>query len=177
MQEKTTDFHGKLGIFLPFYLITPPKTFSWKPWPSALPESFAFATFLPRRCLAVGTDDLAELASHGRTLGRSLRNQISRRGEAPEPQGPCSRPLPQRHPRAGLEPGPPGSPLGMASCLPAAPEGQRGPGSAVSQALRLPLIHFTLSILIGSALSPVPPLAALPPAGCCTAGQPSLHAA
>lgn len=31
MQEKPTDFHGKLGIFLPFYLITPPKRFRGNP--------------------------------------------------------------------------------------------------------------------------------------------------
>lgn len=45
------------------------------------------------------------------------------------------------------------------------PKGQGGLGSAVSQPLRLPLIHFTLSILIGSALSPAspPPSYALPP--------------
>lgn len=80
-------------------------------------------------------------------------------------------------PPAGLQPGSPGSPPGIASCLQAAPKGQRGLGSAVSQPLRLPLIHFTLSILIGSALSPAPPAPshALPPAGCCTAGQPGLQ--
>lgn len=113
--------------------------------------------------------------NRGSGAGARLRKQsIPCRGEALKPEAPLAAP----GPRAGSEPASPGTPRGIASCLPAAPEGQPGLGSAVSQPLRLPLIHFTLSVLIGSALSPAPPSShALPPAGCCTAGQPGPHAA
>lgn len=125
------------------------------------------------------------LAAAGRAGARAASgtggSQISYRGAALQGAGspwPSPAPLVSPGPQAGSEPGSPGTPGGIASCLQAAPEGQPGLGSAVSQPLRLPLIHFTLSILIGSALSPAPPPShALPPAGCCTTGQPGLHAA
>jgi len=54
-------------------------------------------------------------------------------------RSPWLSPAPVASPWAGWEPGSPGTPRGITSCLRAAPEGQLGLGSAVSQPLRLPL--------------------------------------
>ena len=105
-----------------------------------------------------------KLGRTGLSQNQRITNLSSgRSSKAARSPRPSSAPLASPGPQAGWEPGSPGTPCGIASCLQAAPEGQPGLGSAVSQPLRLPLIHFTLSILIGSALSPAPPSLARPP--------------
>lgn len=207
LKEKTTDFNQKVGIFLSFFYFqhTPPNVFmkiltKQPPWKLFVCHKKVFfkpkmpgcgesghrcscraghPTVLRARCCPGSRWQTWGSGARGCLRNQRVPNLLSgRRSEATRSLRRSPALLVSPGPWTGSEPGSPGTPHGIASCLQAAPEGQPGLGSAVSQPLRLPLIHFTLSILIGSALSPAPPPShALPPAGCCTTGQPGLHAA